>query len=433
MKNYRFLVMIGMVALLGGSVYKTYDSRKTLNENYESAIEDARENRKLGVWVNAEEDYLNAIDIKDNVDVRVELGEMYLAAGNKATAVKWGENTVDLYPKEVSGYEFLIKAYLTDEDYAACFETKEKVDALKLSSKEINEMISKIQYEYYLEHSYDDASIFSGGYCRVKYKDTYGFVNINGDETTNTDFVEAGAFSEELAPVVDKDGNAYYIDTEGHKKKVIDFVDNVEKLGFIYDDIFPLYDGKDWTFYNLDGKKIAGGFDDVSSMGNGIAAVKEKDKWHLIDEKGKKVTDDEYDEIAMDEKGVVYRNDRIFAKAAGKYYLLDENGKKVTDDTFEDARPFNGEGYAAVRIDGKWGFIDKDGKVVIKPEYVEARSFSNGFAAVRRATGWGFINEDNDVVIECKFDDAKDFNDHGCVFVAIDDKWNYLLLYSQNH
>lgn len=81
-------------------------------------------------------------------------------------------------------------------------------------------------------------------------------------------------------------------------------------------------------------------------MGNGIAAVKEKDKWHLIDEKGKKVTDDEYDEIAMDEKGVVYRNDRIFAKAAGKYYLLDENGKKVTDDTFEDARPFNGEGYA---------------------------------------------------------------------------------------
>ena len=84
MKNYRFLVMIGMVALLGGSVYKTYDSRKTLNDNYESAIEDARENRKLGVWVNAEEDYLNAIDIKDNVDVRVELGEMYLAAG------KWG-------------------------------------------------------------------------------------------------------------------------------------------------------------------------------------------------------------------------------------------------------------------------------------------------------------------------------------------------------
>ena len=95
MKNYRFLVMIGMVALLGGSVYKTYDSRKTLNDNYESAIEDARENRKLGVWVNAEEDYLNAIDIKDNVDVRVELGEMYLAAGNKATAVKWGEKTVD--------------------------------------------------------------------------------------------------------------------------------------------------------------------------------------------------------------------------------------------------------------------------------------------------------------------------------------------------
>lgn len=433
MKNYRFLVMIGMVALLGGSVYKTYDSRKTLNDNYEGALADARENRKLGVWVNAEEDYLNAIEINDNIDVRVELGQMYLDAGNKGTAINWGEELTNLYPKEVSGYEFLIKAYITDEDYASCFEVKDKVDALKLSSKEIKKEISDIQYEYYLEHRYDDASVFSSGYCRVKYGDTYGYVDTSGVETTNTDFVEAGTFSDELAPVVDKDGEAYYIDTDGHKKKVIDFVDNVKKLGFIYDDIFPLYDGTKWTFYNLDGKKIAGGYDDVSSIGNGVAAVKENDKWHLINEKGKNVSDDEYDEVAIDEKGVVLRNDRIFAKAAGKYYLLDEKGKKVTDDTFEDARPFNGEGYAAVRIDGKWGFIDKDGKVVIKPEYVEARSFSNGFAAVRRATGWGFINEDNDVVIECKFDGAKDFNEQGCVFVEIDDDWNYLLLYSKNH
>ena len=73
MKNYRFLVMIGMVALLGGSVYKTYDSRKTLNDNYEGALADARENRKLGVWVNAEEDYLNAIEINDNIKIHIFL------------------------------------------------------------------------------------------------------------------------------------------------------------------------------------------------------------------------------------------------------------------------------------------------------------------------------------------------------------------------
>ena len=90
MKNYRFLVMIGMVALLGGSVYKTYDSRKTLNDNYESAIEDARENRKLGVWVNAEEDYLNAIDIKDNVDVRVDQRRCSCASWDFAVSVPGG-------------------------------------------------------------------------------------------------------------------------------------------------------------------------------------------------------------------------------------------------------------------------------------------------------------------------------------------------------
>ncbi|MGL4375735.1 MAG: WG repeat-containing protein, partial [Microcoleaceae cyanobacterium] len=32
---------------------------------------------------------------------------------------------------------------------------------------------------------------------------------------------------------------------------------------------------------------------------------------------------------------------------------------------------------------GKWGFIDKNGKVIVKPKYDEVRNFSEGLAAVK--------------------------------------------------
>lgn len=38
---------------------------------------------------------------------------------------------------------------------------------------------------------------------------------------------------------------------------------------------------------------------------------------------------------------------------------------------------------------GKWGFVNNDGKTVIEPKFDEAMSFSNGLAAVRSGDKWG--------------------------------------------
>ena len=58
------------------------------------------------------------------------------------------------------------------------------------------------------------------------------------------------------------------------------------------------------------------------------------------------------------------------------------------------------EGLAAVRIGdsttGKWGFIDKQGKIIITPQFDAVGKFSQGLAPVRvgNATNgkWGFIS-----------------------------------------
>ena len=433
MKNSKFLVPILMVALLGGSIYKTYSDRSSLNNEYKEDIELARQNRKLEVWVNAEDYYLKAINLKDSADTRVELGQMYVDAGDLRTAAKWGESIVDDYPKEAVGYEYLIEVYLAQKDYGSCFEVSNLAAGLNIASEKINEVIADIAYQYYLEGEYADASNFSNGYAAVMKDERWGYVNSKGKRVVNSQFVEAGPFASEVAAVIDENGKAYYIDSEGNRKIVIDFIDNVQELGYMTpDNIFSVKTGDKWSFYNLDTQeKIAGDYDEVSTLGNGAAAV--KDKWKLIGSDGKAISKNEYDSVVIDSKGIVCRRDRIFVEESGSYYMIDSTGKKVCKTSFEDAKLFNAEGYAAVKIDGKWGFIDENGDVVIKPEYIDAGSFSNGLAAVKMAEGWGYIDMDNNKVITDGFEEACDFNELGKAFVKADDRWQLLSLYSYNH
>ncbi len=55
--------------------------------------------------------------------------------------------------------------------------------------------------------------------------------------------------------------------------------------------------------------------------------------------------------------------------------------KEITPFEYEGGDDFS-EGLAFVMKDGKWGYIDKTGKVVIPFEYDSARDFKEGLAHV---------------------------------------------------
>ena len=52
--------------------------------------------------------------------------------------------------------------------------------------------------------------------------------------------------------------------------------------------------------------------------------------------------------------------------------------------------PYGGE-YELINV--KYGFVNKNGEVVIPCKYDEARSFSEGIAAVRLGDKWGFVDK----------------------------------------
>lgn len=59
----------------------------------------------------------------------------------------------------------------------------------------------------------------------------------------------------------------------------------------------------------------------------------------------------------------------FLSKKDGKYGFVDKNGKVVVDYIYDDAMEQNDYGYAAVKKDGKWGSIDSKGNIVQEPTY----------------------------------------------------------------
>lgn len=70
---------------------------------------------------------------------------------------------------------------------------------------------------------------------------------------------------------------------------------------------------------------------------------------------------------------------------------------------------------------GKWGYIDKAGKVIITLQYYSAQDFSEGLAAVRKEGLYGYIDQSGKFVIGEKYDYAEPFH-RGIARVYIDGK-----------
>jgi hypothetical protein len=86
------------------------------------------------------------------------------------------------------------------------------------------------------------------------------------------------------------------------------------------------------------------------------------------------------------------------------YGYMDKAGRVVIKPQFSEAGLFR-EGLAAACAEsGRCGFIDRAGKFVVPPTYKEVRPFSDGLAAV--VTGGerlGFVNRSGEVVIKPQF------------------------------
>ena len=433
MKNYRLLVPLVLIVLFAASFYMLYDAKADVVREYSQYLDTARAAREDGVDVKAEKNYMAALELKPTLELYLEIGDFYQATGQTKSALAWGENMLSTYPKEAAAYEFQIDLLLAEGNYMECFKLANTLQKRGASSEKVADQIRTIEYEFYFSGEFLDVGSFSGGYCPVLTGQKWGYVDSTGTRRIASKFAQVGVFAGAYAPVVDLDGTAYFIDVDGNKAFVVTGLGNVTELGLMSNGIYSAFNGETWSFYDCEYRLLFGGYEQVSSIGNGVAAVKQQGAWSLLNDQGVDLTGKTYSDVAMDEKQVVYRNDRLFVNDGSGYQLIDMSGKVYGTYRFEAVHIFNDSTYAAVMIDDKWGFVNASGEMVIEPQYEDARSFSNGFAAVMQDDKWGFIDMSGKMVIEPQFENAKDFNDHGCVFVIRNTEWELLRLYKYNY
>ncbi|MCL2747170.1 MAG: WG repeat-containing protein [Oscillospiraceae bacterium] len=433
MKNYKLLAPLVLVVLFLASLYMTFDANGKADEEYHTYLAAARSYAAQGIVVTALEHYAQALGIQESLPLRLEIARIYQGGEDFRSTEKWGQEMLNTYPYSVEAYQYMMELYHEKEDYAACFVLADTMEKRNISRQTVSAILDEIGYTHFFKGNYEEVSAFSEGLCAVRKKETWGYVTETGGSAITSSYLKAGAFRHGLAPVEDRESDSYYIDAEGNKMKVAPGMNRTCTLGVSESGFYTLYNGSTWGLYSDDGELVAGGYEDASSYINGVVAVLEEGRWHLLDNSGEALSNKTYEAIVQDEKGVVCRNDRLFAQEGGYYYLVETNGNKVSETPYEDARLFCDDTYAAVKLDGKWGFIDTGGRMAIPPAYADARSFSGGFAAVMSEDKWGFIDAEGNLVIPYTFEGAKDFNSRGGVFVKRDNEWNLLRLYRFNH
>jgi hypothetical protein len=125
------------------------------------------------------------------------------------------------------------------------------------------------------------------------------------------------------------------------------------------------------------------------------------------------------------------------ARQNGKYGFIDNTGKMVIAPQFDYAGNFS-DGLAKAAVDGKIGFIDKSGRFRVEPQFALSEfnfitlwglnalgDFHEGLALVKRSNRHGFISETGQMAVEPKFEDARDFSEK-LAAVKINSRWGFI-------
>jgi len=110
---------------------------------------------------------------------------------------------------------------------------------------------------------------------------------------------------------------------------------------------------------------------------------------------------------------------------SGLYGYLDSatNISKIPP-KYNFASYFNNN-FSIVKLNGKFGILNKLGKEITNYEYDIIGSFNNGFCTVASGNKWGFIDTLGKEIIGCKYDYISDFDNNIAKFL-LNNKWGII-------
>ena len=177
----------------------------------------------------------------------------------------------------------------------------------------------------------------------------------------------------------------------------------------------PFRKGKLWGYSDRFGNLV---FDAIYDVANpfyeGNALVKKNNCFGFISMTGKQYFSDEIENCSNFSEGLA----ALKLKTTKKWGFIDKNFLIAIKPVFEDVYSFS-SGMAAVKLNGKWGFIDKKGSIIIPCQFDKVKSCTNKTIPVCKNGKWGFLNFDGSQLIPFSYKNITSFNE-GIAGVSID-------------
>lgn len=189
-----------------------------------------------------------------------------------------------------------------------------------------------------------------------KIDNKYGVMNLSGEDVVEASYDEL------------KEGKTgILIAKKGDKYGIIDMQGN-EKVEFKYNSInynekADIYITEDEKYNNeiLDSNfsvKLTGIVTDLNDE-KGYIEIRQSDEYKHYNFK-----------FEEEKEAEIFTGNTLFvSKKDGKYGFLDKDDKVVVDYIYDDVGIQNSFGFAAIKKDGKWGAVDRNGNIVQEPIY----------------------------------------------------------------
>jgi len=453
MKHLVAVAMSGMLVIL--CVLLVTESRNVTSE-YETNLSQAKEEEEKGLYLNAISYYQAALEIYDgDIDVKYRIVKAYKNMGNTEGWLEAVLAFIKNYPAGMKK-ETLIDAYKEVLDYYYAAEEYDNLVPmlLELRGGKLAEGDKKLKEK--VEKYYDEvASVYTITKCAADYlsdfyngysamyknngQDAY-LISYDGSLYMDKAYEDICILDSVLGYVLVKEDGVYKVYTTGGYLKEIDQEGITDTRYYNSSYIVGKKDGKFRMYCNDFTDAGFGGWDDFQLIAPGIACVTEEGIQEVL--VGSQILEpkqgDAWDKVIYSKRGIKENGTQIFTGSEGNYNLIsveaDDMEYTVLAKGFEDADAFCTTEPAAVKKDGKWGFVSSSGEMVIEPAYEEAKSFAYGYAPVKVSGKWTLIDMNGKEVLKADFADMGSPTENGTVPVSFDGKtWDLISLFIKKY
>lgn len=428
MKKGRFLLILLLCIAVLGLAWMLVVTEKSDTELQGELIEQAQALLADKIYIRAEPLLEEAAGYKGDRKLEAEqlLKEVYYALIDESG---YRNKLTKLFDTQINREGTPAEVYFEVADYY--FDSNKRQEgiqvlALGVEKNSTPELVARYEQERYSYlyggETYDDVTEVYNGMIQVKRLEQWGLADYYGQIVIPYEYDKISTFGGENA-IAKRGSEIFSIDKDNHRVYLLK--EAVQDFGNFGNNRLGLKTDAGWVRAAGDFTIGATVFDAIGTYHEGYAAAQLDGKWGVITAGNDWVIEPAYDGILMDSIGRCWGQEAVFVRSGSSVYLVADGERLET--AYEDACPFNAEGWAAVKQNGKWGFVDTKGQLMIPCKYEEARSFSGHLAAVRQGEYWGYISVNDQMVIEPQFLDARYFV-NGAAAVKNTDGWQFIIL-----